>query len=148
MWLMFIFLQYYMNHVISKVMMVLFVYRKYADCFARILVDFHTIFILFGIRTKYKCCVGICDVLRFFCCYKKWYFLFFLQINYLSYLCLYMWQQQNMCLTYYSSNMTVLFLDEGCNNIELKNTSLEMKDNELQYIRIDIVTDTTEHEIE
>ena len=44
--------------------------------------------------------------------------------------------------------MTVLFLDEGCNNIELKNTSLEMKDNELQNIRIDVVTDTTEHEIE
>ena len=44
--------------------------------------------------------------------------------------------------------MTVLFLDEGCNNIELKNTSLEMKDNELQYINIDIITDTTEHEIE
>ena len=44
--------------------------------------------------------------------------------------------------------MTVLFLDEGCNNIELKNTSLEMKDNELQNIRIDVVTDTIEHEIE
>ena len=53
-----------------------------------------------------------------------------------------------MCLTCYSSNMAILFSDEGCNNIELKNTSLEMKDNELQYIRIDIVTDTTEHEIE
>ena len=53
-----------------------------------------------------------------------------------------------MCLTCYSSNMTILFLDEGCNNIELENTSLEMKDNELQNIRIDVVTDPIEHEIE
>ena len=39
--------------------------------------------------------------------------------------------KKNMCLTCYFSNMTILFSDEGCNNIELKNTSLEMKDNEL-----------------